>query len=209
MKRQKSNHRKIYKDHYGSIPIDQDGRSYDIHHIDGNHLNNDPLNLKAITIQEHFDIHYAQGDYGACRKIAMRMKKSPEMLSEISKLSVQQQMREGKHSLSGKAGSLLAKHNMKIGKNKLGDKEWQKEKARKTIANGNFNFQGEQGSQLQQRRIKSGTHPLFGKSGSDLQKRLIAENKHPFSIKMKCPICLKEMHKASFVRYGHGEDCKK
>ena len=55
----KVNYRKIYEDHYGQIPLDEEGRSYDIHHIDGNHNNNDISNLKAVTIQEHYDIHYA------------------------------------------------------------------------------------------------------------------------------------------------------
>jgi hypothetical protein len=51
--------RKIYEDYFGPIPKDSDGRSYDIHHIDGDHSNNHPSNLKAVTIQEHYDIHYA------------------------------------------------------------------------------------------------------------------------------------------------------
>ena len=50
-------HRKIYERYNGSIP---DG--YEIHHIDGNHKNNDPKNLKAVTMQEHYNIHYQQGD---------------------------------------------------------------------------------------------------------------------------------------------------
>ena len=76
-----TNHRKVYKDHYGKIPKDSNGRSYDIHHIDGDHTNNDPANLKAVTIQEHYDIHYVQGDYSACFKMAWRMSMTPAELS--------------------------------------------------------------------------------------------------------------------------------
>ena len=36
-------YRKIYEQHHGPIPIDESGRTYDIHHIDGNHFNNDPI----------------------------------------------------------------------------------------------------------------------------------------------------------------------
>ena len=54
------NYRKIYKQYYGPIPKDEFGRRYDIHHIDGNHDNCDASNLKAVTIQEHYDIHYQQ-----------------------------------------------------------------------------------------------------------------------------------------------------
>lgn len=32
-------YRRIYEQHYGPIPKDEQGRSYEIHHIDGNHNN--------------------------------------------------------------------------------------------------------------------------------------------------------------------------
>ena len=67
-----NNHRKIYEEHFGPIPKDDTGRSYEIHHIDGNHSNNDIRNLKCVTIQEHYDIHYQQGDWAACLRIANR-----------------------------------------------------------------------------------------------------------------------------------------
>lgn len=78
-------YRKIYEQHFGTIPIDEHGRTYEIHHIDGDHYNNDPNNLKAVTIQEHYNIHYNQGDGHACFKIAQRMNLSPEELSLLSK----------------------------------------------------------------------------------------------------------------------------
>jgi len=54
-------HRKIYEEFHGiKIP-----KFMDIHHIDGNHDNNDPANLKLVSIREHYDIHFSQGDYGA------------------------------------------------------------------------------------------------------------------------------------------------
>ncbi|MBX9702315.1 MAG: HNH endonuclease, partial [Acetobacteraceae bacterium] len=68
------NYRKIYEDHYGKIPIDSDGRKFDIHHIDGNKSNNNISNLKAISIQDHYNIHYEQRDWAACNAIAIRMK---------------------------------------------------------------------------------------------------------------------------------------
>lgn len=35
-----SDYRKIYKDYYECIPTDETGRTFDIHHIDGNRNNN-------------------------------------------------------------------------------------------------------------------------------------------------------------------------
>ena len=52
-------YRKIYEDHYGPIPKEENGRSYEIHHLDGNSNNNDPKNLIAVTLQEHYNIHYS------------------------------------------------------------------------------------------------------------------------------------------------------
>jgi hypothetical protein len=80
-------HRKIWESNLGPIPKDSDGRSYEIHHIDGNHFNNDINNLKCISIQEHYNIHYSQGDYKACLIMANRMKISPQEKSRLAVLS--------------------------------------------------------------------------------------------------------------------------
>jgi len=69
-----ANYRKIWKDCNGLIPKDEQGRSYEIHHIDGNRRNNCIENLVCISIQEHYDIHYRQGDEIACHAIKLRMK---------------------------------------------------------------------------------------------------------------------------------------
>lgn len=67
-------HRKIWVSIHGDIPVDELGRPYEIHHIDGDHQNDDPTNLKCIPIQEHFEIHFDQGDFGAAALIAKRMR---------------------------------------------------------------------------------------------------------------------------------------
>ena len=97
----KLNYRKIYEQYYGSIPIDSDGRTYDIHHIDGDRNNNDPSNLKAITIQDHCNIHYEQGDYAAAHALAMKMQKPHEEISSLAKLAAQKRTVAGKNPFSG------------------------------------------------------------------------------------------------------------
>ena len=77
-------YRKIYEKHFGPIPKEGDGRSYEIHHIDGKKHNNDPSNLKCVTIQEHYDIHYLQGDWAACLRMSYRMGISPEEKSRLA-----------------------------------------------------------------------------------------------------------------------------
>ena len=66
-------YRKIWEEHNGNIPIDENGISFEIHHIDGNRNNNDLSNLSCISITDHFDIHFSQNDYHACLLIAKRI----------------------------------------------------------------------------------------------------------------------------------------
>jgi len=110
-----TNYRKIYESHFGSIPIDEEGRSYDIHHIDGNHSNNNPDNLRAVTVQEHYDIHYSQKDYGACFFIAtQRMNKTKEEISELARITALQRVENGTHHfLGGKIQRKLAEKRTK------------------------------------------------------------------------------------------------
>lgn len=82
-----SDHRKIYETHIGPIPKDEEGRSYEIHHIDGNHNNNSLSNLLCVSIKEHYEIHKSQGDFRACLIMSQRMKVSAEEKSYLAKLS--------------------------------------------------------------------------------------------------------------------------
>ena len=79
-------YRKIYEHHYGSIPKENNGRSYEIHHIDGNHTNNNPNNIIAVSLKEHYDIHYSQQDFGACFLLAQKMKLPYNQISELNRL---------------------------------------------------------------------------------------------------------------------------
>jgi len=79
-------YRKIWESHFGLIPVDEDGRTYEIHHINGNHNDNRIENLLCLSISDHFKLHYDQGDYLAAASIAIRMNQSREVISDISKL---------------------------------------------------------------------------------------------------------------------------
>jgi hypothetical protein len=90
-----NNYRKIYERHYKASLLD----GIDIHHIDGNHENNDPLNLRAVTLKEHYDIHKFQNDHYAAYMIASRMKSKPDDWLEMAKIngkkSAEQNMKQG------------------------------------------------------------------------------------------------------------------
>lgn len=76
-------------------------KNMEIHHIDGNHKNNSPENLLAVTIEEHLDIHLAQNDYGAAHAILMRMSRTEEQKEMIKKCASEHQkklLERGEHN---------------------------------------------------------------------------------------------------------------
>ena len=88
------NYRKLYEDKHGPIPS-----GFHIHHIDGNHSNNHIDNLQCVSAQEHYDIHYSQGDYGACWAMLVtgHLTVSPEERSFISSQTQKDLSSKGKH----------------------------------------------------------------------------------------------------------------
>lgn len=91
------NYRKLWEKVNGPIPVDELGRKYEIHHIDGDRENNDISNLACITIEDHFQIHYNQGDWGAAYRIAQRMEIDPKIKSELMRRSNRKRLEEGSH----------------------------------------------------------------------------------------------------------------
>lgn len=190
-------YRKIYEQHFGAIPKDSDGRSYDIHHVDGNHSNNEPNNLKALTIQEHYDIHYSQRDWYACLKMAQRIKFSPEETSAIARKNALKLVENGKHPFLG--GEESRKINTKrinegthnfLGPS-LNDKR---------VNDGTHHFLG---NKINQNRIKEGTHNFLGPN-ANLNR--LSLGTHPSQIHKTCEYCNKTTSINNYTRY-HGNKC--
>lgn len=217
-----SNYRKIYEKHHGPIPIDQDGRSYDIHHIDGNHNNNDINNLVAVSIQEHYDIHYNQRDYGACYCISRRLKLSPKEISELAKNSQLRLAKEGRHSFqihrrSSEIQSQIAKsvnerllqegtHPFQDPRNKKKALENTLKAQKILLENGTHVFSsGDLQRRVANERVKNGTHPLVG-STSNLKR--LETGTHPSQVIWTCEHCdTTGKGRGNYVRY-HGDRCK-
>ena len=202
------NYRKIYEQYHGPIPIDTEGRTYDIHHIDVNHKNNNPNNLVAVSIQEHHDIHQSQGDWGACSAILMRMKISPDELSRRASEYGIQRTKEGKNAFSG--GRITREGNAK------------------RLANGTHNFlkrpdgtsmisdlhaAGKGSSDplvIEKLRAKAKLQMVAGKCafvGPTNNLKRIANGTHPSQIKKTCPHCGKTCDVANYAKW-HGDKCK-
>jgi len=185
-----SNHRQVYEKHYGPIP-----EGNEIHHIDGNKLNNDPKNLMSVTLQEHYEIHFRQGDYGACRLIAFRMKNllSSTEKSKIAKLSNARRIDAGKHN--------FLKQN--ISQETL---KRQEESRRKNIESGTHNFIGGEIQRTSNRkRVADGTHHWVG---GNLQKEMLADGRHASCHISVCKHCGKQSNIGNITRW-HNDHCKK
>lgn len=170
----KNTHRTIYKNTNGPIPKDVDGRTYDIHHIDGDHMNNNPNNLTAITLQEHYDIHHAQGDWLACHAIALRMKVTPDVISELARKGNLKRVKEGTHHF---LGGEIQKKKILEGTHQFLNSEYQRKNALKRVEKETHPFLDKKAAQARARkRIENGTHNFIG-----LNARRIKEGTHNFS----------------------------
>lgn len=196
-----NHYRRIYENHHGKIPKDETGRSYEIHHIDGNRSNNDPENLKCVTIKEHYDIHYAQSDWGACWLISRKMKLTNLELSELNRLIQVTRIANGTHPFLGD----LQKRKVSDGTHHfLGGKI-----QRKMVQDGIHPWQNKDKATARNKtRVANGTHPFLGGDQSRKNnKKMLESGTHPSQIKMKCTYCDKSVSVGMFTRW-HGENCK-
>jgi hypothetical protein len=221
-----TNYRKIYEQHFGPIPKDENGRTYEIHHIDSNHSNNDPANLKCVTIQEHYDIHYSQGDWGACFRMAERMKLSSHEISELASKSLHQRVAngtnpfcdpefhrknalkrvaDGTHNfLGGEVSRKLALRMVEEGTHKFLGGEIQRKTQRRLVEEGKHHLlSGDIQRKSNKERLSTGTHNLVG---SEHNKKMLTEGKHTSQQMLTCH-CGVTMNKMLFARY-HGGKCK-
>lgn len=171
-------YRKIYEDNFGPIPIDEYGRTFEIHHIDGNRRNNSIENLACLSIEDHYNLHLIQEDYSACILLLKRMNLTPEEISKrASEINVQR-AKEGKHP------SQTEKFKTKMRQIKL-----------KEIADGIHPFcdrqkQSENGRKGGRVGLNDGTHPLLGgKVQRKYQTQLAKTDKHNFNKIIECPHC--------------------
>lgn len=167
------NYRKIYEQNYGPIPKEPNGRTYDIHHIDGDHTNNNPTNLVAVTIEEHHRIHKEQGDHGAAFATALRMKTSPEELSELSRQYALSRIEDGTHPFVQPG---FSERMITEGKNPFIGGEIQRRVNQERVDAGTHNFLGENNPSHE--RVENGTHNFLGDNNP--MKKLVENGEHPW-----------------------------
>jgi hypothetical protein len=183
-----TSYRKIYEQHYVPIPKDEEGRTYEVHHINGDRSNNDPTNLVALSIKEHYEVHYDQGDWDACLAMSERMSITPEEKSRLAKAGAAKQLAAGTHPWQNKE---VQSKNGKKGSQKLLDESrhpWvggklQSETQTKLVESGDHPWLGDGSYQrsVQQAKIDDGTHHLLG---GEIQRKYqlsrVADGTHVF-----------------------------
>jgi hypothetical protein len=158
-----TNYRRIYEKAYGPIPKDSYGRSCQIHHIDGDRSNNSLDNLKCVSIQEHYDIHYLQGDYSACARLAADMQKSPEEISKLNKLAAKKRVQNGTHNF---LGGEIVKSKVANGTHHLLKRKDGTSIASELVKNKKHHLlKREDGTSISKDRVNKGTHNFLGKKG--------------------------------------------
>jgi len=227
-------YRKIYEHHHGAIPRDEQGRSYHIHHIDGNHKNNDPNNLKAVSLEEHYNIHKSQGDWGACVLLAQKFSMSQEHLSQASRESALQRLSNGTHHfINPEWRKIYIQSDLYHERRSAGAKKAQ---GKRTAEGRNPFSGGEIQRKTQRRRVQAQEHHWqSGEIQRAAQNKLIAQGKHHFqsgqhpgviaqtkrlengthhlqvnnpnTVQVECPHCKKIGGQVNMKRY-HFDNCK-
>jgi len=207
------NYRKVYEQHYGPIPKDSKDRTYEIHHIDGNHGNNEPENLKAVSIQEHYDIHYSQGDWYACLRIAAKIKLPQDEISEIAKKNAQKRISNGNHHfITNNPGPDSTQRRLANGTHNLLKRSDGSSQSSDRVSNRTHHLLRRlDGSSLSSDRVADKTLNLLG---GEIQRktnqRRVADGTHHLlgpQEKVKCPHCHKIGGKNNMKRWHFG-NCK-
>ena len=223
-KKQRYNHRKIYESFNGAIPCDESGRSFEIHHLDGDQSNNSSTNLTAVSITDHYEIHKRQGDWGACCLILARMnlplEEISKLQSEYARLGALARVTNGTHHFQGQQGSERnRKRNNKMvsdGSHHFLDPEFQKqaiirldENNKFRLSNGTHNFLD---SDFQKKNVASqiaaGRHPFQDKEAAKERAKIrLSAGTHINQQKYTCPHCNKEGTGPGMIRW-HFDKCK-
>jgi hypothetical protein len=211
--RHANKYRKLWEQTYGPIPTDNRGRSFDIHHIDGDKHNNNITNLKCVSIEEHYQIHLDQGDHEACHAISLRMGIEPLKGWHHSKETINKLSKPKKSKENYKKSE---EHRKKIGDANRGKKLPPRSEAwklnLKKPKSEDFKKKVSQTMKGVSKKLEKCPH-CSKVGGVNIMKRFHFNNcksikeDPPIQQKVKCPYCLKEGGISNMKRY-HFENCK-
>jgi hypothetical protein len=153
-------------------------------------------------------------------------------------LNVIRQINSGTHPLTSELAKRTNRNRIANGTHHFLNDEWAidcSDRAKKRVTDGNHNFMGKSGSDLQNellrqgrhssqidgaakrvternlKMVEEGTHPWVGETHSNRMKELaakrLAEGSHNSQVISKCPYCSKEGKGAAMFRW-HFDNCK-
>jgi hypothetical protein len=161
------NYRKFYKSVHGAIPVDEHGRTYDIHHVDGDRSNNSIDNLVALSISDHLDVHLKQGDFQAVHAMLMRVEHTSEEISRFASAAQHRRVQEGTHHWQMPAHAERVRQS-NITNLEAGTHLFQNPLIRMKTNEANL------------RRIADGTHPFKNGVGPENSRQRVSEGVHHF-----------------------------
>lgn len=191
-------YRKIYESYYGPIP-----KGFHIHHVDGDHSNNQIDNLCLLSAQDHYNTHKEQRDYGACWAM----------------------IRTGHLSVSDEERAYIARQTqlkrVKDGTHQFKNFEWQSKYSKisnqQRLKDGTHNFlDGMKSREYQRKKLEEGTHHFLNRDWQEkhnpllqenINKKLLEQGKHPSQLIKVCPHCGTKCSSAPYKRW-HGDKCK-
>ena len=214
------NYRKIWEEYHNQkIP-----KGYHIHHIDGNHENNDPTNLICVSPEEHWQIHKDQGDpvavhgkfiqgAGKAGEIGGTWERTEPMpeeqrrkIGESNKRAIKEKY-NGIHWRTGAVDSEETRLKKSIATKGENNPMYGKTHSEESVQQISENRKGKTAGE---------NHPMWGKEhsketkqkisrkakGRKSPKKGIPEQKH------QCPHCGKYANGGNIKRW-HGDNCKK
>lgn len=203
-------HRRVFEKFHGR----KIRPGYHIHHIDGDHTNNDPSNLIEVTTYEHYLIHKEQGDWAACMLLADASMISPDELAEIQHM-------HGKSCADRGVGI----HSDEFDHSSRSRMMWeQSPPGRKPVTNGvrvlKLKTDGEVDNFLERnpgwrrgipenmkRGLRQSTRRITSDESKELSKKRLAEGNHNFTQQHTCPHC-GMVGKGPMMKRWHFDKCK-
>jgi len=159
---------------------------------------------------EHYEIHYAQGDWAACIKIGAKMKIPAAELAQLSRTRNLEMIANDTHPWQGGRGTANAvsrnKRLVENGTHNFLGGGVQSKSAKNRIANGSHPFMTRQdGTNLATDRARAGTNPFQKQpDGTSVASKILAEGRHPCQKQWQCPCCNTTGTGASNFSRHHG-----
>ena len=176
------NYRKLWEQTHGPIPKDSNGRTYDIHHIDGNRKNNSIENLIGLSVEDHYKIHLKQFEENKSerefRSLVFLSKRINENFNTLTGWTVSQEIREKiRKTLTGRKRPPEVIEKMKI---KLTGCKWTEEQIKSRVDGlKNFYKENDRESRSEWRKNISEAHK--GKILTDETKEKLSKHNSKLS----------------------------